>query len=124
MSRKRLPRKVVKCARPGCHNTFEIAVGGKARKNQRKYRSLKCAAQVNAKKRKRNSKKNKVKGLTEEDKRKFAQRKIEISRPPVPVYSVSDLQDLPVNLGHSGGKFAEVCNKILKGEAVYIGPQH
>ncbi|MCD6098226.1 hypothetical protein J7K18_04955 [bacterium] len=104
MARKKLPLELRVCAREGCNNTFYVKVGAKY---QKKYCSPRCAALAT-----QSARKNKIR------RRKSKVREQKLKKR---VYSISELQNLPVNLGHSGGKFAEVCNAILRGEAILIG---
>ncbi len=106
MARRKLPTMVVKCARPGCENTFEVKVGAKY---QKKYCSPRCAALATREARKHRRRK-----------RKFP--KAQGREPVKTVFSIADLQNFPVNFDESdGGRFAEICNGILKGELVLVG---
>jgi len=103
MARKKLPLELRVCAREGCNNTFYVKVGAKY---QKKYCSPRCAALATQDARKNKPRRRKRKKQNP----KFGKR----------VYSISELQNLPINIGHSGGKFAEACNAILRGEAFLI----
>ncbi len=105
MPRQKLPRALKKCEREGCNNTFIIKVGARY---QQRFCCPACAAMSSNKRRrsrKRAAKQTPVKRMKKKD-----------------TYTVSDLQELPVNFSASGGKFAEICNAILKGKLEFIGP--
>ena len=108
MARKKLPTTVKECERPGCKCTFEVKVGAKYLK---RYCSPRCAALATREARKHRKRKRKYPVAAERFETKT-------------VYSIIDLQSFPVNFDEiDGGKFADVCNRILKGELTLVGVQ-
>mgnify|MGYP005641274459 CR=1 FL=1 len=103
---RKLPIEIRECEREGCENTFEVKVGAKY---QKRYCSPRCAALATREARKHRRRKRK---FPKNDKRKLEKK----------VYSISDLQNYPVNFDDpDGGKFAEICNAILNGEYTLVG---
>ena len=104
MPRKKLPRSLKRCEREGCNNTFIVKVGGKY---QQRFCSPSCAALANSKNRKPRRRKS----------RNISLRRDEVKS----TYSLTDLQEMPVNfISNNGGKFAEICNRILEGEYQFV----
>lgn len=105
MGRKRLSIITKKCERAGCNNTFQVKEGAKY---QRRYCSQRCAALASAGQRKQRRRRMKTKGF-------------QITWERV-AFTIADLQNAIVNLGEAdGGKFADMCNAILRGEKVLLG---
>lgn len=105
MGRKRLPIIVKKCERQGCNNTFKVRDGAKYQKH---YCCPRCAALATAELRKyrRRKKKNEILQVTWEQL----------------ALTVADLQNAVVSLGEKdGGKFADMCNAILRGDKLLLG---
>jgi len=107
MARKKLPIIKKKCSREECDNEFEVKVGAKY---QKRYCCPRCAALATREARKHRRRR-----------RKFPEK--EKAEPVKTVFSISDLQNFPVNFdADDGGKFADICNGILNGELTLVGP--
>ncbi|MBN1755475.1 hypothetical protein JW877_04590 [bacterium] len=106
MARKKLPRAMKKCEREGCENTFIVRVGAKY---QQKYCCSKCAALATSHLREGKVHYRQPKNVDIEPTKKFR------------IINIQQLQNSPVNFDSSGGKFAKLCNEILKGKSKFLG---
>ena len=99
----RKERVTVTCQNRNCSNTFEVMVDSK---RSQKYCCRECALTA-----------RRFDGMSRRMTSKIDFRG-KVKREAI---RASDLQEIPVNLGQSSGKFIALINKILKGEVTYIG---
>ncbi|MCD6502089.1 hypothetical protein J7L01_05760 [bacterium] len=104
MPRRKLPRVLKKCEREGCENTFVVKVGAKY---VPKYCSSRCAALATRDARKHRVRRRKSNSVVKNPEKTRA-------------FSLSQIQNYPVNFSNDGGKFVKMLNRILSGEASYL----
>lgn len=105
MGRQRLERTYIVCKSPECSNIIEVKVGSKY---QKQFCCSRCANTVNKTKSKRRQ-------------RRVTYKKVPWSAVKEQVVTPNMLQSLPVGGSDTGGKFAKLCNDILRGEVIFTG---
>ena len=104
MGRQKLERTYTVCKNPGCGAIIEVKVGSTYTKS---FCSSKCANHFN-------------KAKTKKRRRKVTYKKVDWVPPTEHYVTPTMLQDIPVG-GDTGGKFARLCNSILRGEVRFTG---